>query len=264
MPVSQAVVAHLPYLRRYARALTGSQKAGDTYVRAMLEAALADSDVLKQISAGRVELYTAFNRIWASSAIAEAVPGAAETGLRATAQERLAAMTPLSRQALLLTTIEDFNPADAGAIMGLSADETSDLVTAALTEIDAESATDVLIIEDEAMISMQLESLVLSLGHSVCGTATTRDEARAVVAQRKPGLVLADIQLADGSSGIDAVNDILDEFAVPIIFITAYPEKLLTGDRPEPTYLITKPFQEAAVKAAISQAMFFRSTEPVG
>ena len=264
MPVSQAVVAHLPYLRRYARALTGSQKAGDTYVRAMLEAALADSDVLKQISAGRVELYTAFNRIWASSAIAEAVPGAAETGLRATAQERLAAMTPLSRQALLLTTIEDFNPADAGAIMGLSADETSDLVTAALTEIDAESATDVLIIEDEAMISMQLESLVLSLGHSVCGTATTRDEARAVVAQRKPGLVLADIQLADGSSGIDAVNDILGEFAVPIIFITAYPEKLLTGDRPEPTYLITKPFQEAAVKAAISQAMFFRSTEPVG
>ncbi len=264
MPVSQAVVAHLPYLRRYARALTGSQKAGDTYVRAMLEAALADSDVLKQISAGRVELYTAFNQIWASSAIAEAVPGTAETGLRATAQERLAAMTPLSRQALLLTTIEDFSPADAGAIMGLSADETSDLVTAALTEIDAESATDVLIIEDEAMISMQLESLVLSLGHSVCGTATTRDEARAVVAQRKPGLVLADIQLADGSSGIDAVNDILGEFAVPIIFITAYPEKLLTGDRPEPTYLITKPFQEAAVKAAISQAMFFRSTEPVG
>ena len=264
MPVSQAVVAHLPYLRRYARALTGSQKAGDTYVRAMLEAALADSDVLKQISAGRVELYTAFNRIWASSAIAEAVPGAAETGLRATAQERLAAMTPLSRQALLLTTIEDFSPADAGAVMGLSADETSDLVAAALTEIDAESATDVLIIEDEAMISMQLESLVLSLGHSVCGTATTRDEARAVVALRKPGLVLADIQLADGSSGIDAVNDILGEFAVPIIFITAYPEKLLTGDRPEPTYLITKPFQEAAVKAAISQAMFFRSTEPVG
>ena len=264
MPVSQAVVAHLPYLRRYARALTGSQKAGDTYVRAMLEAALADSDVLKQISAGRVELYTAFNRIWASSAIAEAVPGAAETGLRATAQERLAAMTPLSRQALLLTTIEDFSPADAGAVMGLSADETSDLVAAALTEIDAESATDVLIIEDEAMISMQLESLVLSLGHSVCGTATTRDEARAVVALRKPGLVLADIQLADGSSGIDAVHDILGEFAVPIIFITAYPEKLLTGDRPEPTYLITKPFQEAAVKAAISQAMFFRSTEPVG
>ncbi len=264
MPVSQAVVAHLPYLRRYARALTGSQKAGDAYVRAMLEAALADGEVLKQISAGRVELYSAFNRIWASSAIVETVPGAAETGLRATAQERLAAMTPLSRQALLLTTIEDFSPADAGAVMGLAADEISDLVTAALTEIDAESATDVLIIEDEAMISMQLESLVLSLGHSVCGTATTRDEALAVVAKRKPGLVLADIQLADGSSGIDAVNDILGEFAVPIIFITAYPEKLLTGDRPEPTYLITKPFQEAAVKAAISQAMFFRSTEPVG
>lgn len=263
MPVSQAVVAYLPYLRRYARALTGSQIAGDAYVRAMLEAALADSDVLKQISAGRVELYTAFNRIWASSATAAALPGAGETGLRATAQERLEAMTPLSRQALLLTTIEDFTPAQAGAIMELSADEASALVAAALADIEAESATDVLIIEDEAMISMQLESLVESLGHSVCGTATTRDEARALVAQRKPGLVLADIQLADGSSGIDAVNDILGEFSVPVIFITAYPEKLLTGDRPEPTYLITKPFQESAVRAAISQAMFFRSTQAV-
>ena len=88
-------------------------------------------------------------------------------------------------------------------------------------------------------------------------------EALAVVATRKPGLVLADIQLADGSSGIDAVNDILSEFSVPVIFITAYPEKLLTGDRPEPTYLVTKPFLESAVKAAISQAMFFRSTAAI-
>ena len=260
MSVSQAVVAHLPYLRRYARALTGSQKAGDTYVRATLEAALADSAVLDQIGQGRVALYTAFNKVWSAGA-SLAVPGSAdEAGLRATAQERLAAITPASRQALLLTTIEEFSPAEAAQVMGLSEDETIALVAGAMIEIDAESATDVLIIEDEALISMQLEELVEGLGHAVCGTATTRDEARAVVAARKPGLVLADIQLADGSSGIDAVNDILSEFSVPIIFITAYPEKLLTGDRPEPTYLITKPFQESAVKAAISQAMFFRST----
>ena len=144
--------------------------------------------------------------------------------------------------------------------MQISEADTQALVQGALAEIDAESATEVLIIEDEALISMQLEELVESLGHTVCGTATTRDEVRAVVATRKPGLVLADIQLADGSSGIDAVNDILGEFSVPVIFITAYPEKLLTGDRPEPTYLITKPFLESAVKAAISQAMFFNST----
>ena len=77
--------------------------------------------------------------------------------------------------------------------------------------------------------------------------------------QSPPGLVLADIQLADDSSGIDAVRDILAEFSVPVIFITAFPERLLTGERPEPTFLITKPFQRSTVKAAIAQALFFDS-----
>ena len=77
------------------------------------------------------------------------------------------------------------------------------------------------------------------------------------VARHRPGLVLADIQLADGSSGIDAVKDILGRFDVPVIFITAFPERLLTGERPEPTFLITKPFQPETVKAAIGQALFF-------
>ena len=263
MSVSQAIVAHLPYLRRYARALTGSQMAGDAYVRATLEAALTDRSLLDQVSAGRVALYAAFNKIWSVSG--NALPGRTDVGAGAlaTAEERLAAITPANRQALLLTTIEDFSPAEAAVIMDISEDEARDLVQHAMEEIEAESSTDVLIIEDEALISMQLEELVEGLGHTVCGTATTRDEAAAVVAQRKPGLVLADIQLADGSSGIDAVNDILGEFSVPVIFITAYPEKLLTGDRPEPTYLVTKPFLESAVKAAISQAMFFRSTEAI-
>lgn len=84
-----------------------------------------------------------------------------------------------------------------------------------------------------------------------------------MVAERRPGLVLADIQLADGSSGLDAVDDILGLGDVPVIFITAYPERLLTGNRPEPTYLVTKPFQEATVRAAISQALFFKSSRPV-
>ena len=49
----------------------------------------------------------------------------------------------------------------------------------------------------------------------------------------------------------------MHEFKVPVIFITAFPERLLTGERPEPTFLITKPFQRSTVKAAIAQALFF-------
>jgi CheY-like chemotaxis protein len=147
--------------------------------------------------------------------------------------------------------------------MGVSPDEVAELAAEAVREIERDSATGVLIIEDEPLISMQLEDIVRSLGHDVCGTAATRTQAQQVIADQRPGLVLADIQLADGSSGLDAVDDILAFGDLPVIFITAFPERLLTGDRPEPTYLVTKPFQETSVRAAISQALFFGSSQPV-
>ncbi len=98
------------------------------------------------------------------------------------------------------------------------------------------------------------------MGNHVVGIATTHEEAVTLFNERQPSIVLADIQLADGSSGIDAVNEILAGSDVPVIFITAFPERLLTGERPEPTFLITKPFQRATVKAAIAQALFFDTT----
>lgn len=265
MSLGEQIAKNLPYLRRYARALTGSQATGDAFVRATLEAALADSDLKSSLDGGRVPLYRAFNKVW-SSAYLE-VPEADGGGSRPhedAATGRLRAITPLNRQALLLTTLEDFSMEEAGDIMGLEANRVEALVQEAVEEIDRETATSVLIIEDEPLISMQLEDLVTSLGHEICGTAATRSQAQQVVAERTPGLVLADIQLADGSSGLDAVDDILAIGSVPVIFITAYPERLLTGDRPEPTYLVTKPFQEQTVRAAISQALFFGTSRPVG
>jgi DNA-directed RNA polymerase specialized sigma24 family protein len=265
MSLGDQVAANLPYLRRYARALTGSQHTGDAFVRATLEAALADEGLKASLAGGRVPLYKAFNKVW-SSAYLE-VPED-DTGVGGdhedAARDRLRTITPLNRQALLLTTLEDFSVPEAAEVMEMDAAEVEALVKEAVEEIDRESATSVLIIEDEPLISMQLEDLVRSLGHDICGTAATRTQAQEVVAERTPGLVLADIQLADGSSGLDAVDDILAIDSVPVIFITAYPERLLTGDRPEPTYLVTKPFQESTVRAAISQALFFGSSRPLG
>ncbi|MGB7409480.1 MAG: response regulator [Pontixanthobacter sp.] len=267
MSVGQEVAEHLPFLRRYARALTGSQSTGDAFVRQTLEAALADDEVKDSLRNGRVPLYRAFNKVWSSAYLevdgagndADAQSGGHENA----AQENLRRVTPLNRQALLLTTLEDFSIADAAEIMDIAPDDVQSLVQEAVSEIDSENSTSVLIIEDEPLISMQLEDVVTSLGHEICGTAATRTQAAEVVAEKTPGLVLADIQLADGSSGLDAVDDILAMGSVPVIFITAYPERLLTGDRPEPTYLVTKPFQEATVRTAISQALFFGSSAPV-
>ncbi|MDB5724714.1 MAG: Two-component response regulator [Novosphingobium sp.] len=263
MPIGDQITTNLPYLRRYARALTGTQASGDAFVRATLEAALADSDLRASLADGRVPLYRAFTKLWDSASLEVAGVGAAEGVHEAAAQERLAHVTPPNRQALLLTTIEEFSIEDAAEIMDISGDEVAELASEAIREIEADSATGVLIIEDEPLISMQLEDIVRSLGHDVVGTAATRTQAQQVIADQRPGLVLADIQLADGSSGLDAVDDILAFGDLPVIFITAFPERLLTGDRPEPTYLVTKPFQEASVRAAISQALFFGSSRPV-
>jgi CheY-like chemotaxis protein/DNA-directed RNA polymerase specialized sigma24 family protein len=270
MSMADQIAVQLPYLRRYARALTGSQTSGDTYVRATLEAALADNALLDKIGEGRVALYAAFNRIWSTGHVE---PVTADAGANMSggdggtqeqaAQTRLAHVTPAHRQALLLTTLEDFSYEEAATILDTSADNVGAMVVQAIDEIEGETATDVLIIEDEPLISMQLEGLVSDLGHRVIGTAATRSQALEMFAQHPAGLVLADIQLADGSSGIDAVEDLLKFGNLPVIFITAYPEKLLTGERPEPTYLVTKPFQESTVRTAISQALFFGSSRPL-
>jgi CheY-like chemotaxis protein len=135
--------------------------------------------------------------------------------------------------------------------------EFSALLQEASIEISRQVATDILIIEDEPLIAMDIEEMVESLGHRVVGTARTRREAAEIFRNTKPKMVLADIQLADGSSGIDAVNDILATAPIPVIFITAFPERLLTGERPEPAFLVTKPFNPEMVKALISQALFF-------
>jgi CheY-like chemotaxis protein/DNA-directed RNA polymerase specialized sigma24 family protein len=258
MSLGQQLAPHLPFLRRYGRALTGSQSHGDKYVRATLEAIVAAPDEFPKDVDPRLGLYRMFQGIW-SSANFDEMEGDEGTpeGREGVARARLSRMTPLSRQALLLTAMEGFSPEDAAYLIEVEPGEVEQLVADALAEIENQTRARVLIIEDEPIIAMDIEAIVRDLGHDVTGVAVTRDEAVALAMEDRPGLVLADIQLADDSSGIDAVKDILAEFEVPVIFITAFPERLLTGERPEPTFLITKPFQRSTVKAAISQALFF-------
>ncbi len=255
MSLLARLAPHLPYMRRYARALTGDQMSGDQYVRVALEALAAGDKQLDSRLSPRVALYHVFHAIWCSSGAR--LEDRVEEHAGPDPSQRLLRIAPRSRQAFLLTALEGFTPSEAAQILDTDFPDVERLIAEAQNEIDAELATDVLIIEDEPVIAADIEALVRELGHSVVDIAATRTEAVAAVANKMPGLVLADIQLADGSSGIDAVKDILGRYDVPVIFITAFPERLLTGERPEPTFLITKPFQPETVKAAIGQALFF-------
>jgi DNA-directed RNA polymerase specialized sigma24 family protein len=248
---------HLPYVRRYARALTGDQTSGDQYVRVALEALAAGEKTLDPALSPRVALYRVFHTIWGGTGAQLEAPIEEDLSTTSDPRQRLMRIAPRSRQAFLLTALEGFTPSEAAQILDTDFSEVDRLIAQAQQEIDAELATEVLIIEDEPVIAADIEALVRELGHKVLDIAATRTEAVEAAARHRPGLVLADIQLADGSSGIDAVKDILSRFDVPVIFITAFPERLLTGERPEPTFLITKPFQPETVKAAIGQALFF-------
>ena len=256
MSLVENTAPHLPYLRRFARALSGSQKSGDAYVVSVLEGLVADPKHFNIENDPRVELFTAFCRMWNSLEVNLAKTEFEPEELNSSAR-RLEALTPLPRQAFLLMAMEEFTPAEISHILGKSEADVTALIDQAGREIAEQVATNVLIIEDEPLIAMDIESLVQSLGHQVDGIARTHSEAMSAVKKKQPGLILADIQLADGSSGLDAVNEMLGSFSAPVIFITAYPERLLTGERPEPAFLITKPFQPETVKAVISQALFF-------
>ena len=253
LSISQTVAQHLPYLRRYARAVSGSQASGDAYVAATLEALIQDPMVLDTTASTRIALYRLFSSIWNSVEL----NGQPAVAISQPVERHLAQVAPMPRQAFLLVAMEGLSEDDAAKVLDIDVPKLRELVEDSGRELAAEIATDVLIIEDETFIALDLEGLVESLGHRVLGVARTHGEALALARAKRPGIILADIQLADGSSGLDAVNEMLRSFEVPVIFITAYPERFLTGERPEPAFLIAKPFQPATVSAVLSQALFF-------
>ena len=209
MSRSQLVAEHLPLLRRYARALTGSQASGDAYVAAMLEALLQDPSLLEEKHGPRVGLFRLFTQIWNSVSLNETTE---KGGAPVASEQRLSSLTALARQAFLLLSLEGFSEDEVAHILDTDVTHVRELADTAGRELAAEIATDVLIIEDETFIAMDLESLVKNLGHNVIGVARTHTDAIALAKSKRPGLILADIQLADGSSGLDAVNELLKSF----------------------------------------------------
>jgi CheY-like chemotaxis protein len=253
-----ALLADLPYLRRYVRGLTGSQASGDRFIRQFLEAMVDDPSPMTVSTHPRRDLYQKFHKIFSAFELM-ATLNPTQVGLVGVEQdpmaERLAQLSPGRRELLLLTSVEGFSPQDAGVIVGLDEASAQVNIDAARASMVAQRPTRMLIIEDEPVIALNLTDIVSRAGHTVVGVATTKDEAVAMAKDARPGLILCDIQLRDKSSGLDAARIILGTLSVPVIFITAFPERLLTGAVHEPTFLVTKPFTADTVLVTISQAL---------
>lgn len=258
MSLAQNLAPELPYLRRFARAVAGDQASGDAYAAATLRSIIADPDLVAAGLPPRVALYRTFLRVWNSIALNRQPSISFPSGDERVSAKNLEALTPPSRITFLLHAVEEFTLDQIAATLECTPDEVGRLLDRAGQEITEQITSDVLIIEDEPVIGMDLEAIVTDLGHHVIGIAQTHTEALAMIRDAKPGLIMADLKLADGSSGLNAVNEILETITLPVIFITAYPEKLLTGLVPEPAFLVNKPFQRDTIRALISQALFFQ------
>ena len=256
MSISKDIKPVLPYLRRFSRALNGSQEAGDAYLTATLEHLLDNLSAFNREMPTRIALYQLYLDVWSSTHLGETDIHPSDA---AAFEHNLAALSPRARQAFLLRTVEGFSVPETAAIMGLDTDRVTRLLERGARDIAQELATKILIIEDEPIIAMDLETIVEDLGHHVVGVARGRRQAVAFAARWKPELIISDIRLADGSSGIDVVNDIVTSGSKPVIFITAYPAQYLSAivNRPEPAFILSKPFNPDSVRAAVSRALFF-------
>jgi DNA-directed RNA polymerase specialized sigma24 family protein/CheY-like chemotaxis protein len=255
------IVQHLPYLRRYARALTGSQAVGDEYIRGCLETLLHEPEFMSEGRSVPVQLFKLFHKFAATVESSTDDIAKLADPVERRVGERLIALAPVDRQALLLVHQEGFSQAEAAEILGLTTDEVAQRIDDAWANLKRQPTTRVLIIEDEPVIALDVAESVKSLGHSVTGIANRASQAIAMAKANPPGLVLADIQLKDGSTGVTAVREILKSMEVPVVFVTAFPERLLTGEALEPAFVVTKPFDGTTLKVAISQALFFAKSE---
>ncbi|HEV2681755.1 MAG TPA: response regulator [Rhodanobacter sp.] len=169
----------------------------------------------------------------------------------------------IGRAVYVLTTIEKFSLREAAHILDLTPPEAQDLLET-LRKNRPQKAR-VLILEDIEIVALDLKNIATRAGCQVVAVAYTEEEAVAKAQQSRPDLLLMDINLDGRGSGLKAAERILRSMDVPVIFITAYPERLLTAPRPEPTYLIAKPFVPETIISTIEQALLDHAigTDPI-
>ncbi|MGV3579138.1 response regulator [Brevundimonas sp.] len=120
----------------------------------------------------------------------------------------------------------------------------------------------ILIIEDEALVAMELRFVLEDLGHEVVATAADAKTARSIAAENEIDLALVDIHLSDGPTGIDLGRDLGSDMGVTVVFMTANPGMVREGVRGA-IGVLSKPTDERAVQTAVDYALRRRKGQPV-
>jgi CheY-like chemotaxis protein/DNA-binding PadR family transcriptional regulator len=121
----------------------------------------------------------------------------------------------------------------------------------------------ILVVDDEAIITMQLEERLSAMGYTVAGMAASGEEAIDKARRLRPDLVLMDIVMPGKMNGIEAANVVTNELDIPVVFVTSYADDAIIekAKSVRPYGYIVKPFNELEIKAAIEVALFRKAAE---
>jgi CheY-like chemotaxis protein/DNA-binding PadR family transcriptional regulator len=121
----------------------------------------------------------------------------------------------------------------------------------------------ILVVEDEAIILLQLEEILYAIGYTVAGLAASGEDAVEKARRLKPDLVLMDIVMPGRMNGIDAAKIITEELDIPVVFVTSYADDTIIekAKSVKPYGYIVKPFNELVIKATVEVALFRKTSE---
>jgi CheY-like chemotaxis protein len=227
---------------RYASCILGN--------RQLSRIAIVEALKAQAINGGssRFELYRAVNEAAVSSAPLAEVRFSGGCGIGT----ELLKLPHQRRQIVALRAVMGFSYGDVGEIMGMTEAAVRRAYVSSLLELRAKPA--VLIIEDEAMIALDLQKIIKTLGLSVAGIAKNREEALRIVGLSHPKLIVADYRLRD-ETGIDVVNAIREQIHADVIYITAHPEAVTEQLGAASEVVLSKPFNARALVAAVQSKL---------
>lgn len=252
---------HLPFLRRYARALTGSTERGDDLVTRGVEVAMmAPSRFgLDKGEGARLSLYALLHLLFdedretgADDERHEGRPVASPHPI----ERALATLPELYRRMYLLITLEELSQAEAAQVLHLTAADALVTLKEARERVRSALTQRVLVVEDNPVLAMEIGELVADMGHVVCGTAVNEQEALELLEAESPTLALLDVRLADGGSGVEIARRLRRVRSLRTIFVTAFDGDLEELGARHLGQIVRKPFTNDAIRAAISRAVF--------
>lgn len=243
----------VPSLTRHALALAGSEQAAAERVRLCLELLAAQPERLNGDDI-RVALFRAFHDLWSPGHTAapesEASPFEALAG-----HDSPGWSDPLEQCVLQLIYVERFSQKRTADILCVDERQIAEILLKGGHRSRLPVHASALIVEDDALMAKHLNEIMQDLGLTVIHVAEGVASAVGAAIDQRPALILLDIQLRKGESGLIAARAILQRRRLPILFVTGYPWMLELEGELDPAFVVAKPFRARALKAKIAKAL---------